>query len=372
MLGYVALGRFVAHQLVLTGMVLGVCGLAYLAIRALTRVRSDGRYSMADVFERKLGLDLGRQRQLARLAEFSLTFALMLAALPVLLLQWGFQAADIRDWAKSAVFGFEVGHLRISLARILIGIVLFTGLLFLTRMLQKWLREGVLTQTRMDAGISNSIDQAVGYSGIAIAALIALSYAGFDITSLAIVAGALSVGIGFGLQSIVNNFVSGLILLVERPIKVGDWIALGDQQGNVRRISVRSTEIETFDKASLIVPNSELISGRVLNWTHRNLLGRVVIKFSLDGNADPEKVIAIMMACARAHPLVMKSPEPIATLDLFSPTGLDFSLRATINDVNRGLSVLTDVRVALLKELRATGQIQNAQSTAVPATVSAG
>jgi potassium-dependent mechanosensitive channel len=245
--------------------------------------------------------------------------------------------------------------------------------LFLTRLVQRWLREGVYTQTRMDAGISNSIDQAVGYSGIALAALLAVSYAGFDITNLAIVAGALSVGIGFGLQSIVNNFVSGLILLVERPIKVGDWIALGDQQGNVRRISVRSTEIETFDRASLIVPNSELISGRVLNWTHRNLLGRVVIKFPLEGGADPEKVLKIMLECARSHPQVQKSPEPIASLDSFSPGLLEFSLRATVNDVNRGLMVLTDLRIGILKELRRQGQIPitNTPSGAAPLPVAA-
>ena len=188
------------------------------------------------------------------------------------MLQWGFSGADIRDWFKSLFFGIEVGQFRISLARILLGIVLFIALLFATRLFQRWLREKALQQTRMDPGIVNSIDTVVGYVGIALAALLAVSYAGLDITNLAIVAGALSVGIGFGLQSIVNNFVSGLILLIERPIKVGDRIVVGDQQGLVRRISVRATEIETFDRASLIVPNSELITGRVLNWTHRNSL----------------------------------------------------------------------------------------------------
>ena len=190
------------------------------------------------------------------------------------MLQWGFSGADIRDWFKSLFFGLEIGQFRISLARILLGIVLFIALLFATRLFQRWLRERALQQTRMDPGIANSIDTVVGYAGIALAALLAVSYAGLDITNLAIVAGALSVGIGFGLQSIVNNFVSGLILLIERPIKVGDRIVVGDQQGLVRRISVRATEIETFDRASLIVPNSELITGRVLNWTHRDSLGR--------------------------------------------------------------------------------------------------
>jgi potassium-dependent mechanosensitive channel len=367
LLGYVALGRFVAHQLVLSSMVLAAAGVCYLAIRAATRGRQDGRVVVGELLETRFGLDQSRQRQLVRLLEVMLTLVLFLIAVPLLLLQWGFQGAEIRDWFKSAVFGFEVGHLKISPARILIGIGLFTGLLFLTRLVQRWLREGVLTQSRMDVGISNSIDMAVGYAGITLAALLAVSYAGFDITSLAIVAGALSVGIGFGLQSIVNNFVSGLILLVERPIKVGDWVALGDQQGNVRRISVRSTEIETFDKASLIVPNSELISGRVLNWTHRNLLGRVVIKFSLDGSADPEKVLKILLDCARANPQVMKTPEPLASLENFGPGLLEFALRATIGDVNRGLLVMTDLRLQILKELRRHNQIVSAPVVAVTA-----
>ncbi len=357
LLGYVALGRFVAHQLVLGSMVLAAAGISYLAIRATTRGRPDGRVVVGALLETRFGLEPSRQRQLSRLLEVVLTLLLLMVTLPLLMLQWGFQGADIRDWFKSAIFGFEIGHLKISLARIVLGIALFAGLLFLTRLLQRWLRDGVLTQSRMDAGISNSIDQAVGYSGITLAALLAVSYAGFDITSLAIVAGALSVGIGFGLQSIVNNFVSGLILLVERPIKVGDWVALGDQQGNVRRISVRSTEIETFDRASLIVPNSELISGRVVNLTHRNMLGRAVIKFSLDGAADPEKVLKIMLECAHAHPQVMKTPEPLASLENFGPGLLEFALRATIGDINRRLQVLTELRVGILKELRRQHQI---------------
>ena len=180
--------------------------------------------------------------------------------------------------------------------------MLFIALLFATRLIQRWMREQALQQSRMDPGIANSIDTVVGYAGIALAALLAISYAGLDITNLAIVAGALSVGIGFGLQSIVNNFVSGLILLIERPIKVGDRIVVGDQQGHVRRISVRATEIETFDRASLIVPNSELITGRVLNWTHRDSLGAVNVKVGVGYDADPEQVIAILKKCAEEHP----------------------------------------------------------------------
>ena len=242
----------------------------------------------------------------------------------------GFQGADIRDWFKSLVFGLEIGTFRISLARILIGIVLFIALLFATRLFQRWLRERALQQTRMDPGIVNSIDTVVGYAGIAIASLLAISYAGFDITNLAIVAGALSIGVGFGLQSIVNNFVSGLILLVERPVKVGDRAVIGDQQGIVRRISVRATEVETFDRASLIVPNSELITGRVLNWTHRDLLGGATVRIGVTYDADPEQVLGILRACANAHPEVLRIPEPGAILERFGDNALIFALGITV------------------------------------------
>ncbi|MET0568604.1 MAG: mechanosensitive ion channel domain-containing protein, partial [Hyphomicrobiaceae bacterium] len=365
--GYVALARFVAQQLVMTGIVVLITMLLYLAIRALTREPATEGNPLGAMLESRFGLDQPRRHQLARLTELSLGMVLAVCALPVLMLQWGFSGADIRDWFRSLFFGFEIGQFRISLARILIGLVLFTLLLLATRLFQRWLRDRMLQQPRMDPGIANSIDTVVGYTGIAVAALLAVSYAGFDITNLAIVAGALSVGIGFGLQSIVNNFVSGIILLIERPIKVGDWIVVGNEQGNVRRISVRATEIETFDRASLIVPNSELITGRVLNWTHRNLVGRVVLKVAVDYTADPEKVIKILERCADEHPLILKSPPPKASFDGFGASSLDFSLRFLLGDLNRSFDVQSDVRMIVLKALRAEGvNIPAARQTAPP------
>ena len=354
-LGYVAFGRFIAHQLVLSGIVIGTGVLVYLAIRSATRGRGDSTSFIGDKLGAKFGLEGARRRQITWLVEFTGTLLLVLLAVPVLFMQWGYASDEIRDWMRALLFGFEVGQFRISLFRILMGLALFTAMLFITRLVQRWLRDQVLSHSRMDAGIANSIDTAVGYAGMALALLLAVSYAGFDITSLAIVAGALSVGIGFGLQSIVNNFVSGLILLVERPIKVGDWIVIGGDQGNVRRISVRSTEIETFDRSSLIVPNAELISSRVINWTHRNQMGRSAVKITLDGNLDPERVLEILHACAEAHPEVLKSPAPSVTFDSFTSTSLEFTIRVVMSDVYKGGAVSTELRIAILKMLREKG-----------------
>jgi small-conductance mechanosensitive channel len=354
-LGYVALGRYIAQQIVLTGTVVAVAGLIYLAVRAVTRRREGENSAVGAFLESRFGIERIRQSQIVKLCEVAALFALVFAALPLLMLQWGFSGVDIRDWAKALFFGFEVGQFRISLIRILVGIILFIALLFLTRITQRWLRENVLAQDRMDAGVANSVDLAVGYVGVSVAVLMAVSYAGLDVTNLAIVAGALSVGIGFGLQSVVNNFVSGLILLAERPIKVGDWIVVGDQQGNVRRISVRSTEIETFDRASLIVPNSELISGRVLNWTHRNMLGRVVIKISTDIKANPKAVIEMLEKTAREQPNVQQNPPPITVLESFTPDNLMFSLSFTLSNVNAGGRVKSELHIAILDAFRESG-----------------
>jgi small-conductance mechanosensitive channel len=207
----------------------------------------------------------------------------------------------------------------------------------------------------MDPGLANSIDTVVGYAGTALAALLAISYAGLDVTNIAIVAGALSVGIGFGLQSIVNNFVSGLILLIERPIKVGDRVVIGDQQGLVRRISVRATEIETFDRASLLVPNSELITGRVLNWTHRDTTAAFNVKVGVAYNSDPEQVIAILLKCAADHPQVLQTPPPTAVLEGFGDSALLFNLRISLPDIGAGVGVQSDLRIAIFKALGAAG-----------------
>jgi potassium efflux system protein len=327
LLGYVALARFAAQQL---GLPVG------------------------DLLEQRFGLDASRRHQLTRLTELALTFALVICALPFLMLQWGFSGDDIRESFKALFFGLEIGQFKISLARILLGIVLFIALLFATRVFQRWLRERSV-QSRLDPSIANSVDTVVGYVGVALAALLSVSYAGLDITNLAIVAGALSVGIGFGLQSIVNNFVSGLILLIERPIKVGDRVVVGDQQGLVRRISVRATEIETFDRASLIVPNSELITGRVLNWTHRDSLGAVNIKIGVGYNSDPAQVIAILMKCAEDHPDVLRTPTPGAALESFGDSALLFNLRVSLPDIDKAAAVQSDLRVAIFKALNAAG-----------------
>jgi small-conductance mechanosensitive channel len=366
--GYIALGRFIAQQFVLTAVVVVGAGLLYLAIRAFTRDPAELGLPVEDILQTRFGLDASRRQSLARLAEFALTLGLVLLAVPILLLQWGFAGADIRDWLSALFFGFEIGQFRISLARILLGIALFIALLAATRLFQRWLSTAVLQPAKIDSGISHSIETVAGYAGTALSALVAISYAGFDITNLAIVAGALSVGIGFGLQSVVNNFVCGLILLVERPVKVGDWIVAGNEEGIVRRISVRATEIETFDRSSVIIPNAELISGRVKNWTLRDAVGRLKVSMVIPLTSDLERVGEIMLKAAHQHASVLQFPAPFIAFDSFAVDAATLSLNVFVGDVKRGGSVRTELAFAILKSLRIAGiGAASATSAAAPA-----
>jgi potassium-dependent mechanosensitive channel len=250
---------------------------------------------------------------------------------------------------RGAFFGFKVGEVTISLATVVIALLIF-GLGFaVTRVVQGWLDTTFLPATDLDAGLRNSIRTAFGYLGFFVAAALALSYLGLSLDRIAIVAGALSVGIGFGLQSIVNNFVSGLILLWERPIRVGDLVVVGDGEGHVRRISVRSTEIETFDRSTLIVPNSNLISGVVRNRVRGDRTGRVIIAVNVLRNQDPARAAELLAGCAENHPDVLKNPPPRVVFKKIGDTWLEFELVAYVADVNLQQSVQSDLNFALFR-----------------------
>jgi len=346
--GYVALGHYAATRIYAVG---GLAALAWL-FRALLRegVRSvDHRFSSD-------GPRTDEGEQLAHFwigAAIDVVVAIAFAA-PVLLVL-GADWADIRNLAHDAVFGFQIGSVRISVAQILTALGVFVGLLAATRFLQRQMETRFLPRTRLDAGLRNSFKTLAGYVGLVIAFLAGVGMLGLDLSNLAIIAGALSVGIGFGLQSIVNNFVSGLILLLERPIKVGDWIITQSGEGHVKRISVRSTEIETFDRSSVIIPNSELISQAVTNWTYKDKIGRVIIPVGVSYSSDPEEVIEVLVQTARDHPDVVDYPAPFVYFDDFGDSSLNFQLRAYLRDVERSLTVRTQLRVAVFKALQAAG-----------------
>jgi len=204
----------------------------------------------------------------------------------------------------------------------------------------------------MDPGVRNSLVAGIGFLGIVISLLIALVVMGGSLKGLALIAGALSLGAGLGLQNVVNNFVSGIILLFERPIKIGDWVIINGQEGIVKRINIRSTTLETWAKADVIIPNADILSSSLTNMTHDSRFGRVDIAVGVGYGADIDLVKKTLLEIPMENKKVLQKPQPFVLFTNFGESSLDFQLSCYTADITSRGGIATDLRERILNRFR--------------------
>jgi len=268
---------------------------------------------------------------------------------------WDYNGGLLTQLKNYIINGFTLGDYRIVPSKMLWAILIFSGLLAISGWIKCQLEKHWLDMIHIDSGARDAVVTIAGYVMFLISILIGLSVAGFNFGNIAIVAGALSVGIGFGLQNIVNNFVSGLILLFERPIRKGDWVEVGTTAGYVKNIQIRSTLIRTFDNSDVIVPNSELISNQVTNWMLSSKRGRAIIPVGVAYGSDIEQVKEILFKIAEDNEKLIQGESEWAPKVLFRAFGassLDFELRVFLKEVNGRLGVISDLNFAIDKAFR--------------------
>ncbi len=280
---------------------------------------------------------------------------------PILILrEWGLTDTSRELFSRLVMAGFPVGSGHIVPGKVMLGVIMFAGLITITRWLKHRLQQHWLNRTPMHPGTREAVATMFGYITFILAGLAGLSIAGFDLTNLAIMAGALGVGIGFGLQNIVNNFISGIILLFERPIRPGDFITVGATSGFVRKVSIRSTEMETLDRMSVIVPNSDLLTTHVNNWTLRDPFGRINVSVGVAYGSDTQKVKEILLEVAKNNSDVVQAghvfiPGPNVLFSGFGDSSLNFELRVFIRQIEKKWIIQSDLNFGIDAAFREHG-----------------
>jgi small-conductance mechanosensitive channel len=275
---------------------------------------------------------------------------------------WLFRYLDylgLFDPAWSLATGFlttrlERGSISTSVGDIAAFFLTLLGAYWLSTFIRFMLEEDVYPRTRIAAGQSYAVSNLLNYSILAIGFLVALGVLGLDLNKMTVLLGALGVGIGFGLQSVVNNFVSGLILLFERPIHVGDTVQVGNLQGRIRRIGIRASVVRTAQGAEIIVPNAQLITEQVTNWTLSDQLRRIDLPVGVNYGAEPKKVIELLESVGRAHPKVLQEPAPRGLFMSYGDSSINFELRAWTEQTN-SMQVHSDLTVAIYDAVYAAG-----------------
>jgi potassium efflux system protein len=364
-IGYVALGGFVARQVVWVFVVSLTAYLLTLLVGDVfdTWVRSPP-LTDPDAEEPDGAIDAQSdaavspshlRNQVAVIGAGGLQLAVLLVALVLILAPFGEGPGDLWQRLGQLDVGVAVGELQVRPVAVLRALLVFGLSMLAVRALKRWLTNNFLPTTRLDAGMRSSTTTLFGFVGTVLAIAFGLSAIGLALDKIAWIASALSVGIGFGLQAVVSNFVSGLILLAERPVKVGDWVTLGGIEGDIRRINVRATEIQMGDRSTVIVPNSEFITKTVRNVTLASPLGLVQIKLPMPLDTDTERVRDLLLQAFEQHDDVLETPAPKVFLDGFDNGNLVFNATGYVVSPRQSYGVKSALLFTVLGSLREAG-----------------
>jgi small-conductance mechanosensitive channel len=353
--GYIAFAFFLARFVIWMAVVAATLYLMLIAVDDICTAVFDREGRVANAFYHGFGVRRSLADQFGVALSAVLRLLLILFAIGMVSRPFGSNVSSIFDQIGQIAQGVTVGQVTISPGAILRAVAVLAVSLFMVRGIQRWLTTRYLPATDLDAGAQNSIAMVARYIGLILAVLWAMASLGIGIERIALLLSALSVGIGFGLQAITQNFVSGLILLAERPVKIGDWVRIGDQEGDVKRISVRATEIQIADRSTLIVPNSELITKSIVNKTLSDPLGRIKLQFSVPLGSDVEQVRRMVMAIYGAQPAVLDDPKPTLYIDTIADGRVNFIGYAFVHSPRAVYATRSDLWFSLLSELPEAG-----------------
>ena len=351
-LGYIALAFYIATRMLWIGvLVSGVYLLLHLVhdlIMAL--LLPDGRSGRR--LQSTFGLAPRVLEQSATVLSGISRVLILLPTFGALLAPFGTNPQDLTERISQLFGNLSLGELHIHPGTVFEALLVFVLGLMAVRVVKRWLGEQLLPKTTLEPGMQNSVVTLLGYIGGVGAFALALAALNVSLQSIAWIASALSVGIGFGLQAIVQNFISGLILLAERPVKVGDWVSLSDVEGDIRRINVRATEIQLWDRSTVIVPNSQLITQNVRNVTLANAQGRVQVKLPMPLDTDARRVREIILAAFRGHTAMLETPAPNVQVERIDTQGVHFVGTGYVHSPREVGGVRSDLLLAILEQLR--------------------
>ena len=350
--GYVAMASFLASQLTWSGIVAAAFYVLFKFVDDLFMATVSSRSAFGQRLEKSFGLQPSTLDQAAVVLSGVGRTALFFYMLVALITPLGTSPAEVFQRSGKFGNGLQIGEFQLVPGAIVSAIAVLVIGFVLLRVFKRWLENSYLPETALEPGMRSSITTLLGYAGTIVVVAFGMSALGIGVNRIAWVASALSVGIGFGLQAIVQNFISGLILLAERPVKVGDWVVLGTTEGDVKRINVRATEIQLGDRSTLIVPNSEFITKTVRNMTLANAEGRVLIRLPMPLSTDAKRVRDLMLAACSAHPGVLATPAPGVTLEGVEGGALIFQAIAYVASPRLAGGVRSDLLFEILDALQ--------------------